>query len=60
MYRSFFVVVDGPADLCCRYDYFDFHRAFQIYRSCGPARVARLYGVDQLDCSVLLGEHCGL
>ena len=58
--RSYYVIFEGCANLgYARRDYADFARAFRNYRACGPGEKARLYGVDRLDCSVLLGERIG-
>lgn len=59
MYRSYFVLIDTSDGLHSRFDYAVFSRAFRLYRTCGSGYRARLYGVDRLDCAVLLGDFCG-
>jgi hypothetical protein len=58
MFRSYYVLVDS-FDLHTRFDFEGFSRAFRLYRTCQPGYRARLYGVDRLDCAVLLGDFSG-
>jgi hypothetical protein len=59
MYRSFYIVVtdcDGGAH---RFDSNGFSNPFGLYRSIGPGCLCRLFGVDQMDRSILLGTRIG-
>ncbi len=54
-YRSFYAVYVGPDGREHRLDCATFSGPFNVYRL---SEVSRLYGVDSLDRSILLGEHC--
>ncbi len=53
-YRSFYTVFIGPDGREQRLDCVGFVGPFNAYRL---SEVSRLYGVDALDRSILLGEH---
>jgi hypothetical protein len=58
MYRSFYVILTDCEGSITRVDCADFARPFGLYRSCEVGGSARLFGVDRLDRSILLGERC--
>ena len=53
-YRSFYAVFTGPDGQERRLDCVNFAGPFNAYRL---SEKGRLYGVDQLDRSILLGEQ---
>jgi hypothetical protein len=55
MFRSFYVVYEDSCGGSHRVDSAEFAACFRLYQS---HRTARLFGVDRLDRSCLMGERC--